>query len=352
MKGLLGGFGIAGVLVAAVALWGSAPAEAATGFNIVTSPLPMKLVTEPGKTVTQELRLKNMGDQPETINVGLMKFGATGESGQPNLFDLTPKDTYAKWVSFSPQQFTAEPNVWQTVKMTIKVPNDAALGYYLAVTYSRASQQTEKEATNYRGAAANLVLLNVRVPNEKRDLNLVSFSADQKLYEYLPATFNVKVRNSGNIYVAPTGNIFIEKSGKTIATLNFNEAGGSVLPDSNRVYKETWKAGFPLFTDRLVNGKPEYDENNKPKADLKWDFSEADNFRFGRYTAKLLLVYDDGKQDVPLESTVSFWVMPWKVMFVGLLSLAILAYGLFSMFRNGLARARVTTGKSKGHDRR
>ena len=36
-----------------------------------------------------------------------------------------------------------------------------------------------------------------------------------------------------------------------------------------------------------------------------------------KYQAKLLLVYDDGKRDIPLEGTVEFWVVPWRLVLFG-----------------------------------
>jgi pilus assembly protein TadC len=37
----------------------------------------------------------------------------------------------------------------------------------------------------------------------------------------------------------------------------------------------------------------------------------------------MLLIYDDGQRDVPLEAMVSFWVVPWRVIFYVLLALFI-----------------------------
>jgi hypothetical protein len=348
MKGFLKGSLVLLAVVAAMLALPSPRAHAADteGFNILTSPLPIKLVTEPNKTVTAELKLKNQGTKPETIKVGLMKFGATGEIGQPNLFDLTAKDTYAKWVHFEPSQFVAQPGVWITVKMTINVPKEASLGYYLAVTFGRATQAGQK-GTNVKGAAATLVLLEVKTLNEKRDLKLLDFSTDHKLYEYLPTTFRVRVKNDGNIYLAPAGNLFIERGGKPVTTIVFNEAGGSVLPASNRQYKVQWKSGFPLYVDRLVNGKPEYDKTGEAKQDLKWDFTKVNKFRFGHYNAKLLLVYFDGKNDIPLEATLGFWVVPWKILLVLLVIFGLVGFGIFTVLRSFFRKARTGTSKLK-----
>jgi len=316
----------------------AAAVDANENFNIVTSPLPIKLNTNPGTVVKAELRVKNQGINPEVLKVGLMKFGATGELGQPNLFDITEKDEYAKWVSFSPAQFTAEPNVWNTVTMTIDVPEGASLGYYLAVTFSRASQATSK-ATTVKGSVATLVLLNVDSANAKRDIKLVEFATDRRLYEYLPANFTVKLRNKGNVYIAPVGNIFITRGDKPVTTITFNEVGGSVLPDSNRVYRLPWDSGFPRFEDRLVNGKPVPDKGSESKKDLKFNFSDSSKLRFGKYTAKLLVVYDDGKRDVPIESTLSFWVIPWKAMAGAILIILVLGYGVWMLVRNVFKKA-------------
>lgn len=340
MRRLLWGLSCLALLLTACLLVHPAPAVAAQeGFNIVTSPLPIKIETTPGKTVETELRLNNQSTQPEQIKVGLMKFGASGDTGQPDLFDLKPSDTYASWVHFSPSEFTAQPNVWMSVKMTINIPPEAGLGYYLAVTFSRASQPGVKATTQLHGAVATLVLLDVHTPNEKRSMNIASFTTDHGLYEYLPANFKIKLHNSGNIFLAGSGNIFIQRGGKTIDTLDFNAAGGSVLPGSTRVFSVPWSNGFPYFKQRIVNGKP------VNKYDLKWNFSQIGRLRIGHYTAKLLVVYDDGSEDVPLESTLSFWVLPWKLMLVGLLILVLLGYALYSLTRGVIGRTRRGVGR-------
>lgn len=326
-------------------LVGSPQVQAAEGFNIITSPLPIKLSTQPGKTVEAELRMKNQGTEPETIKVGLMKFAASGDTGEPDLFDLTSKDTYASWVHFSPAEFTAEPGVWKTVKMTIDVPTDASLGYYLAVTFARASQSKDPKVTSVKGAVATLVLLDARTGNEKRQLKLASFSATRGLYEYLPAEFKIKVRNSGNIYLSPGGNIFIQRGNKTIDTIDFNAAGGSVLPDSSRLFTVPWTNGFPVYKDRLVGGKPVPGSDGRTEQSLKWDFTQANKLRIGRYNAKLLVVYNDGTRDVPVEAVVSFWVMPWKLLLLLLAILLLIGLGIFSFVRSALGKTKRSIGR-------
>jgi hypothetical protein len=314
-----------------------AQSEGDSGFNITTSPLPIRLTVEPGKTVTTDLRVKNSGRQPERIKVGLMKFGASGDLGRPDIKDREAGDDYFDWVKFGPQVFDAPPDQWMNVKMTIAVPKTAGLGYYYAVTFTRATNPTSKNKTAVIGSTATLVLLDVGSGNAKRALELTSLSVDRKMYEFLPARFELKVHNSGNVHVVPSGSIFISRGGKKVATLDVNAAQGNILPNSNRVFSLEWNDGFPLYRETLVDEKPAFDKQGKPLRTLQWDFSKAAKLRFGHYAAKLVLTYNDGTRDVPLEGTLSFWVIPWRLLglFVGvpLLLVAIIMYLIVSRRR-------------------
>jgi hypothetical protein len=347
--GLIGIAGLAITLLVALPAAGAQAASSTTpGFNILTSPLPIKISTAPGKTVTTEIRFKNLNDKPEGVKVSLLRFGASGEEGQPDLFDLTSKDTVGSWVHFSPSAINAQPNVWNTVTMTINVPANADLGYYLAVTFSPTSSVNQPGAANLRGSAATLVLLNVNTGNEKRSLNIVQFTSTKGLYEYLPATFAIKLRNNGNIYIAPTGTLYLFKGNKQLTTINFNTSGASILPQTNRTLHIDWSDGFPLYKNKILDGKTVPDNHAIPKKDLNWDFTQVNKLRIGHYTAKIVVVYDDGKTDVPLESTVSFWVLPWKIMLLILLVVIAIGIGLFSFTRSLLRKAR---GGSRNYQR-
>src|SRR2546428_381371 len=99
-------------------------------LNLITSPLPINLVAEPGKSVSTDLKVKQNSGQDEKLKVSLMKFAAFGDEGKPRLLDRSPGDDYFDWVKLDKTTFDAPNNVWQTVKMTIDVPKTAAFGYY------------------------------------------------------------------------------------------------------------------------------------------------------------------------------------------------------------------------------
>ena len=283
-------------------------------LHLTNSPLPVNLVGKPGQTLTTILRIKNSGTTKEFLKVGLLKFSAYGEDGKPQLLDREPQDNYFDWVKFSQTQFYAEPDVWREITMSITLPMDASLGYYYAVTFSRVNLPTASNTNKLQGGTAILVLVEADSANIKREIKVDQFIAKKRIYEFLPAEFVVRLANTGNIHVAATGNIFIKRGGKVVASLIVNQTAGNILPDSKRVFTSRWDDGFPVYLPVDANGKTTTDINGNTVYKLKWDISKVSHLRFGKYSANLVMSYDDGKRDVPIEAIVTFWVIPWRIL--------------------------------------
>ena len=314
-------------LYAPAALAAPNPAANPTGaLDLVTSPLPISLATKPGTTISTDIRVRNAGTAPETLKTTVLTFGAQGDAGTPQLLNPTPADEFIHWASFSPSTFTAQPNEWVTVHMTIRVPTSAAFGYYYAVVFSRANGNgpNAPNQANLSGAVAVLVLLEAQVPGAKRSVQVVDFSSDHGIYEFLPASFTVHLHNDGNVHVAPRGNIFIMQGNKTIDILEVNFAKGNILPGTNRIFTSSWANGYPAFQPKISGGKVVLDSNDHPESTLNWGGYNLSKLRFGHYTAHMVLAYDNGTRDVPIEAVVGFWVVPWRIigvlLVVGLLA--------------------------------
>jgi hypothetical protein len=295
-------------------------------LSLVTSPLPLSLVAKPGTTVSTDLRIQNIGPTTEHLKVTVMKFGAEGENGTPSLLHPGPSDDFIKWASFSQTQFNAEPNTWKTIKMTVTLPKSAAFGYYYAVVFSRANEATVENKANLKGAIATLVLLEAKVPQAKRSVQVLEFTSAHNLYEFLPATFNVRVKNTGNVHVAPLGNIFIKRGKKTISILNVNMNGGSILPGTNRAFSAKWNDAYPKYIPKEEDGKAVLNKKNQPEHKLDLGNFDVTKVRIGRYTAHMVLAYNDGTRDIPIEGTVTFWVIPWRAIILAIVMVALLEY--------------------------
>lgn len=290
--------------------------EPLTGINFSISPNVINLVTKPKETVSTEIKIRNNNNFIEYLDVNLAKFEAATGGRTPTILDFLPEDDYQSWVSFSQEQFSLTANESKTIKVTVSPPADAALGYYYAVIFNRLKEkEAEGQQAVIAGAPAALVLLEVETPNTVRELQLIDFKTDKKFYEYLPVEFKATVKNSGNIHIAPWGDIFIDQGRKKeIAIIRINDTRSNILPASERDYETSWEDGFIVRVPKKDNGVLATDKNNQPVWEVKWDLDKANKFRVGKYTAHLLMVYDDGQRDIPMEAVASFWVVPWTLI--------------------------------------
>jgi hypothetical protein len=319
-------------------------ADSSGAFNLITSPLPISISGAPGTLLNTEIRLKNNGSTTERLKVTLMKFSANGEDGKPAIADRAPGDDYFDWVTFTPSVFDAAPNEWKTIKMSINMPKSAAFGYYYAAAFGREGKLDKPTKGNLLlGSAAVLVLVEAKVPNAERKANILSFVSTKKTFEFLPATFNIKMRNDGNVHLVPSGDLIIKRGGKEIAKVPVNSAGGNILPGSSRTFTGSWNDGYPYYSEKIVNGSVALDKNNKPLRTLSWNTDKISHLRYGKYTAHLLMVYDDGTKDVPLEATVSFWVIPWRLIGLALLILIVPAWAVYFVMHRRIKKIRKST---------
>lgn len=326
---------VATVLAAALLIPRANAQENSDGsFNLVITPLPLVLEAKPGTRATTQVKINNGNTVNEKIRISVMKFGAEGEDGTPKLIDIEPGDEFAKWISFSEDKFVAEPNVWKTIQITVDVPQSAAFGYYYALVFSRdnAAQQVEPGKSNLLGAVASLLLLDVQAPGASREAKLVEFSTPKRVYEFLPTDFTVRMQNKGNVHVAPRGNIFISRSKDKISLLEVNPSKGFILPDTYRKFSTKWEDGSPVYKIKTADGKAVLGSNGKQKSFLDWSSFNPSKIRFGKYTAHLVMVYNDGNRDIPVEGKVSFWVIPWRIIGAALLVAVLLFAGLYTTF--------------------
>jgi hypothetical protein len=307
------------------------------GSTLTTSPISIDLTGKPGSAISTKLHVVNGGPIALPVNVYLFEFKAKGINGQADIYKPASDDDTTKWVSFSQTSFIAQPQIWQTVNMTINLPKTAALGYYYAVLFAPKPPlpQLTQNTNTLKSANAIFVLVNALSPNASPDLNISSFSSQKTIYQYLPATFNVNIHNGGNIFLIPSGDLFISRTanGPSLATININPGQGNVLPGTNRVFQVNWNDGFPVNQVKKIDGQAETDKQGNPITSLNWNFSKLTSFRFGKYYARVVMTYNNGIRDVPATAIVSFWVIPWFLLICILIFVLLVVVGIFSIFR-------------------
>ena len=128
------------------------------------------------------------------------------------------------------------------------------------------------------------------------------------LYEFKPLTLSVRIKNTGNIYEQPTGLVTVKDMfGKPVVNLPVNAEERIILPDSTRKF------------DQVID-----------------DTAVGSGLMFGYYTAEVTVKYGSNGQSVT-EKT-SFWVIPWKLILLGV-ALLVLAFFVFRILIRRYNRA-------------
>lgn len=313
----------------------AAPTSAAEGeFNLQVSPSPLVATLKPGQQSTLDLKIRNAGANIEKLTITPRAFKVAND-GQIKFDDTTPPEA-ANWLRFSEKDFTVAPGEWFTQKITISVPREAGFSYSFALVVTRQGDSpTISRGQELKAQVAVFTLLNIDKPGATRQLELESLKTEAGIYEYLPSTFTLRLKNTGNTIAQPSGNLFIQRGSNDenpLGTLEVNPGGGYILPGTTREMQVKWTDGFPVIKE---------DASQSPSRKYEdWDLKNISNIRFGHYVAKAIVIYNDGQRDIPMVAEVGFWVIPWKLLLGGLLILGLIGFGVWSIVRQltGLSR--------------
>ncbi|HEX4662473.1 MAG TPA: hypothetical protein VH144_02570 [Candidatus Saccharimonadales bacterium] len=283
--------------------------QAANGeFFLQVSPSPLVATLKPGQQTNLSLKIRNSGTQTEQLTIVPRTFTVSSTTGQVEFNDNTPPEM-AAWVKFGAVNFSIDPGQTFEQKVTINVPKDAGFSYSFALLIKRQDSQSPQLSAGQKLKAqvAIFALLNVDRPGAIRALKIDKFTSDSNVYEYPPANFHINLRNIGNTIVQPSGNVFIQRSSTDqtpIATLAANDTSGYILPGTFRSLPVKWS-----------------DSSNQSLM----------NIRIGYYTAKAVVVYNDGTRDVPMVAEVGFWIIPWKILLGVLVVLVLVGLGFWTI---------------------
>lgn len=296
-------------------------------FSIQVSPSPIIDTIAPGTTKHIELSIRNTSTQPERLKIEARSFTANQDASEVTLGEDTPPEI-GTWITFSQPVFSVRAGEVFIEKISIDVPKEAGFSYAFAFVISRADEKPAAGASALKGSVAVFTLLNVERDGATRAFELESFRSSRRAYEYVPVQLEISLKNTGNTIAQPYGTVYIQRSKddpSPIDTLPVNPTNGSVLPGDSRTFRVEWDNGFPVYKNTTEAS------NAKQAKHAVWDWSQLDKFRIGRYTAKVVVAYNDGQRDVPLESVLEFWIIPWKIIVGILFVVGLIGFGLYAM---------------------
>ena len=279
-----------------------------TGQALEIAPPLENITGNPGQKITLKIQLRDVAKTDLIVSEEINDFVANGEDGTPKiLIDKNNDNPYSikDWISPLPS-FTIKPGDIQTLTVVINIPKDASPGgHYGVIRFTGTPPKLKGTGVSLSASLGTLVLLRVNGP-VKEKLSVQEFSVSHngktgKLFESPPIDFVEKITNSGNIHEEPTGHIIVKNMfGKTIAGFNVNTPPRNILPASTRKFTQ------PL--DKTILGNKRL---------------------FGRYTADFKLVYGSGKDKKVINTQLSFWIIPYRLIGAIILTLII----LFFVFR-------------------
>lgn len=261
-------------------------------FNdFVISPGHIEVEIEPGESKTVEISVANRLSDNRRFLIDIEDFTSSDDLSRPVVLlgDSVGPYTLKDYILIPDDEFRIGLGSRAVLPITISIPEDAEPGgRYGSVVISTVGDKSIDDEGRGAISSSPIVarvgtLFFVTIPGDIEYQGLLqefSLKNSKWWYESGPIDFSIVYENSGSVHVNPYGELEIKNL--------FGEVVGFVEI-------EPW---FAL-------------PNSLRLKELSWDRE----LLFGRYSATLRL--NRGYDDIIDESTVSFWVLPWK-MIVGI----------------------------------
>ncbi len=282
-------------LLAPIALAQTQSTNSSTSVGLEVSAPLYDFTIKPGDNVQDIIKIKNVGPNPTTYYPEVLDFKSNDTDGTP-IFLKSGEDsgTYslAKWISFTKESVTVNPNASEAFNFNVTVPANAEPGgHYAGILFSTEPGKTTGTGLSLATKVGSLVLVRV-AGSAKEAASIKSFTTDKQSYESAKVKFNLLLTNSGNVHIQPKGIVTIRNIfGGTVAAVDVNQIGAKILPTSDRKFAVNW---------------------------------EDPGFKVGYYTATAVLTYGNPAQTMTAQ--VSFWVLPWKTLLIALALILIIAF--------------------------
>ncbi len=276
--------------------------------DFIVEPGKIEIDVNPGDTVTKDISVTSRISKPTKFNVSVEDFQGSQTEDQPVILlgDKASPWSFKDNITPAVPAFSLNFGDRIDLPVTVTVPkNIAPGGYFSAVIVSDEPQVNINTAAN--GATTRIisrvaVLFFIKVAGVASSSGSVSdfrVNTPQWIYSQSPDGFKVLFNNTGNEYLVPYGEIHVTNMiGRDVADIPVNAF--FALPDSLRYLTVNW-----------------------PDTD----------FRFGRYTATLQL--NRGYGGLVDTKTITYWVLPWKIVapiLAGLIVIALFVYFIFTRF--------------------
>ena len=297
-------------------------AQETSGSGLRISPTRSVLSLVPGDSNTITQSVKNVTQNPITVQPVLNDFESDGVTGEPKLIGDTNKVSAYSLREFLtlPEDFDLAPDEEKEVTISVAVPESSSPGAYFGSVLYRASPQGASGDGQVALIASVGSLILLEVPGdiyEKIQINSISAYLNKSsgsLFTKKPDQVGVEIKNLGNSFSQPFGKVTVKDwRGKEIFIYEINDTDprGNILPDSTRLFLND------LFNVEVktVNGK----EETTRTSPIKWP---------GKYTISGNISHGSTGEIYTVNS--SFWYIPaWLIIVLSVLLVSIIGLSVF-----------------------
>ncbi len=284
--------------------------EKLTGDNInqgdfVVGPGRAEIEVNPGQTVVYEMSVANRISDGRQFKLEVEDIAGTNDASQAMVFLGEQRGPYTvkDYISFPEDSFVLGLGDRARIPVTISIPADAEPGgYYGGVLVSTVKNDGNSEdvGTTHSPIVARIgTLFFITVPGKTeragvaKEITLANKSA---WYEKGPIKLNILFENTGSVHLNPYGELRVKN-------IFGEEVGFSEL--------EPW-----FVLPKSLRTK-----------DVSWDRE----LLLGRYVATAYI--NRGYDDIIDEVSVTFWVLPWKIVGGIFLAIFIVLFSFRAFFR-------------------
>lgn len=271
--------------------------HAQSSAGVELKPSSFERAAEPGKVMNETLTLTNLSTTEQTYYLVTRDVSGVGDEGRPIFAEAGAEITgyeLSSWVSYPQEPLTLAPRASVDVPIRLAIPDTATPGSHFGGVFVTVQPPRLRESG--AGVAYEVgSLISIRIAGDAlEDARIREFSTKKLLNGSANIDFLLRVENPGKVLIQPRGPLEIYNMlGKRIAFLTVNDSLAGVFPGQTRQFDINWK---------------------------------GEGFSFGRYQAVLGLGYGEKGKQSSVSGTVSFWILPVKIIVpvFGVLTLIIL----------------------------
>jgi hypothetical protein len=255
--------------------------KAQSTLGLTAIPPRLEITGKPGETVSETIKVRNESAVEKVINIKTTDFIVIDNSGTPvqveGLDETTNRWAAASWLQVSQTKLKLKPGETKSLTLTAIIPDNALPGGHYAMVLHSPQNTTVLSETGSLIETNVGTLVYVVVPGDIKESAFIKDFSAPNFSEYGPINFKAQITNLSDVHITPVANILISDIfGFKTASLPLGKL--NIFPYASRSYQQS------LTTKLLI----------------------------GRFKAMLTASY--GTNGQVANSTIFFWVMPWRLL--------------------------------------